>query len=196
MVSMTIPNGATVALYNCNGIGLTITVNSGGTMGITGCSGIYINDNGGTINDYGVAIQNNLIKNDSGYVNDSVSAIKVLAGDGNQIDLNTTGTASPVTINSVTLDDESAYHIKARVVAKKQDGSDRALYTFEGLFYRDGGGNATQEGSTTTISTIESAGMSGCACDFAVSGSQVFVQVTGLDATSIDWRTQIEIAKV
>lgn len=97
----------------------------------------------------------------------------------------TTADATVTTVKTLTLTDEKVYHITVSVLARERDGSDRNLYHLEGLFFRTGAGNATQQGATTSITTIESE--AGCACVFDVNGNDVRVRVTGVAAETWDW---------
>lgn len=103
--------------------------------------------------------------------------------------------ATVTTIQYFIIPDDSAAHVKAGFVAKKTDGSNRALYSREGLFYRDGGAG-TQQGATTTLGTdIESdATWGGITMD--ASGNGARIRAAGLAATTIDWRGSIEVTIV
>jgi len=93
--------------------------------------------------------------------------------------------ATPTVLASLSLTDEKVYLIEAQILAQKSDGSERSSYHIEGLFYRDGGGNATQEGATTVISSIE--GDAAMACDFGVLSTTARIIVTGLAGTGFTW---------
>jgi hypothetical protein len=75
-------------------------------------------------------------------------------------------------------------------------GANRAQYKLTGLFYRNTAGNVTQQGSTTSISTIESD--SDWDCDLvADTGNQTIdVRVTGKAATTINWLATIKYTKL
>lgn len=106
----------------------------------------------------------------------------------------TTG-ASAATVQYLSLPDDSAAWLRVSAVGKKTDGTDRAIYSREGAFYRDGG-SATQESTTTTLGTdIESEG-TWTGLTLGVSANIVIVQVTGLAATTIDWRAHIDLEVV
>ena len=107
-------------------------------------------------------------------------------------DTQTIGATTP-NIATTTLQDNSAYLIKAKVIGMESDGSDRNVYHFEGLFYRDGG-NATQQGVTTVITEIESEAAADC--DFNLSGSDVRIQVTGVAAETWNWHCELEYTAV
>jgi hypothetical protein len=102
-----------------------------------------------------------------------------------QVTDTTTINAAATTVATIALTDEMVYQIECRVIGRERDGSDRGCYHLEGLFYRTGAGNATQEGATTALNVIESE----VACDvaFAVSGNNVLIQVTGVAVETWDW---------
>ena len=97
------------------------------------------------------------------------------------------------TVDTVTLEDNHAYIVDAKVLAIESDGSDRNMYHLEGLFYCDGG-NATQQGATTSITTIESE--AGCDLVFDVTGNDVRVRWTGIVAETWNVTGKIEITEV
>ena len=102
---------------------------------------------------------------------------------------------SAQTLQYITLTDESAMSLHVKAVGKKSDGSDRALYTREGLFYRDGG-TATQQGATTTIGTDIESNAAWGGLSLGVSSNLALAQVTGVAATTIDWRAHITVQTV
>ena len=101
--------------------------------------------------------------------------------------------ATVTTVDTVTLEDEHTYLVDVKVVAMESDGSDRNMYHLEGLFYCDGG-NATQQGATTSITTIESE--AGCDLVFDVTGNDVRVRWTGIVAETWNVTGKIEITEV
>jgi hypothetical protein len=105
----------------------------------------------------------------------------------------TTTDATVTTLDYLSLDDESAYTIKATVTAKQDNSDQRSSFIIAGLFYRNGG-NATQQGATTVIQSLESDGNT--ACVFDVNGNNVRVRVTGIAAENWDWKCHLEIMKV
>ncbi len=99
------------------------------------------------------------------------------------------------TLQYVALPDDSALFMHVKALGKKSDGSDRALYTREGLFYRDGG-SATQQGSTTTIGTDIESNAAWGGLTMSVSGNLAVALVTGVAATTIDWRAQVTVQTI
>ena len=110
-------------------------------------------------------------------------------GEHKQIFTAQTTNATQTTNGTLTLSDNTAVYVEATVIAMQSDGSDRNLYHLEGLFYRDGGG-ATQQGATTSITTIESE--ASCDCIFDVSSNSVRIRVTGVAAETWDWKTVLK----
>ncbi len=93
------------------------------------------------------------------------------------------------TIDSFTLDDEETYMVQINVVGTKSDGSDRAGAIKTGVLFRDGG-NATIEDVIAT--TIDVKSDSNWAIDITVSGNDVRASVTGLAATTVNWRCSMQ----
>ncbi len=104
-----------------------------------------------------------------------------------------TSDATVTTAATVTLADNSAVLIVAKIVAMQTDGSQRNVYVRRALVYRDGGG-ATLQGAVDADLTIESAAAWDCTID--VSGNDARVRVTGAAATSISWRGSLELITV
>lgn len=100
--------------------------------------------------------------------------------------------ATVTTCGSVTLEDTSVYKIEAEILGRETDGSNRAMYHLEGLFYREGG-VAVQQGATISLVTIESD--AAWACVFDVNSNDVRVRVTGAAAT-INWQVALKYHKV
>lgn len=86
---------------------------------------------------------------------------------------------------ALTLTDGKVYWLVADVIARQSDGSQRAWYRKAALFYRQGG-DATQEGGSYNIGTIESAGAWDIGFN-ALSGDARLV-VAGAADTTIDWQ--------
>lgn len=96
---------------------------------------------------------------------------------------------------SLALPDESAFRVEARIIAKSSDTSERAMYHKAAVVYRDGGGSATIQGSVQDVTTdVEvTAGMNGT---ITVNGNSVRVTVTGIAATTIDWKVSLDVIGV
>lgn len=91
------------------------------------------------------------------------------------------------TAQYIALPDTSAILVTTKVLGKKSDATDRAIYSREGLFYRNGG-TATQQGATTTLGTDIESDATWTGPTLAVSGNLVLIQITGKASTTIDWR--------
>jgi len=68
----------------------------------------------------------------------------------------TTTAVTQATLNSLSLTDDSVYHIKTFIVGNQSDGSNRASYESVGTFYRAGAGSATLQGAITSLHAVES----------------------------------------
>lgn len=106
-----------------------------------------------------------------------------------------TTAAGPTTAITLTLPDESAFMAELRAVGMKTDGADRAMYHREALFYRDGGGGATLQGTVQDLGTPQE---SNAAWDATMdaSGNTVRVRLTGAAATTINWKLSLNIIAV
>ncbi|MGL4648139.1 MAG: hypothetical protein ACRC1H_01925 [Caldilineaceae bacterium] len=103
--------------------------------------------------------------------------------------VSTTGN-TPTTLFGADIADTSAFATEVRVTAQRDTGGDRALYHLEALHFRASGSTA-QQGSTGNLATIESD--AGWNAAFAVVSPSVLLQVTGVPATTIAWRAQVEM---
>ena len=95
--------------------------------------------------------------------------------------------ATVTTTETYTPTDAYAATLIVDVVARKSDGSQAAGYRLAGTFRR-AGATTTQVGATTIYSHEDDAAWN-VALD--TSGSSVRVRVTGVAATTIDWRVKI-----
>lgn len=107
--------------------------------------------------------------------------------------------ATVTTLVQIELDDNATTFLEATVVARRTGGSagtagDSAAYVLKGLFYRTGAGAATQVGSTTVDTSIES--VSAYDCVFDVTGNDVRIRVTGVANTNITWSGTVRMKKV
>ena len=100
----------------------------------------------------------------------------------------TTTDATVTTLDEFTMSDNTALFISIVVTGMESDGSDRNTYELKGLFYRDGG-NATQQGGTTSAFTVESEGS--CDCVFDVNGNNVRIRITGVAAETWKWTSSL-----
>lgn len=98
--------------------------------------------------------------------------------------------ATQTTVDSFTLDDEETYMIQINVVGTKSDGSERCGAIKTAVLYRDGGGNATIQGVEGV--TIEEYSDSNWDVSITVSGNDVRASVTGLAATTVNWKCSMQ----
>jgi hypothetical protein len=96
-------------------------------------------------------------------------------------------------IGQITIEDNSAYYITARVVAMKTDGSSRAAYTSSVLVYRDGG-DATIETDHVDQVEIESDGWPSH-LDWSVSGNVVNLIADAAEVADIYWVAKISYVR-
>lgn len=122
------------------------------------------------------------------YIRDNIAPAQRMPARAQTTDATVTNLASQA------LNDASVYHVRAVVVGVKSDGTQRASYEIVGTFYRTAAGNATQQGATTVVHSIESD--AAWACAFAVTGNNVVVTVTGVAATTINWAGKMEFDSV
>ena len=101
----------------------------------------------------------------------------------NQVSL-TTHDGTPTDIGTIGIADQHAAHVDVIVVGMKHGGTQRALYHLSALCYRAGGGAAIQ-GVPVSIHSEESDPAWDCV--IRVAGNNIYVTVTGIVATSIDW---------
>lgn len=102
--------------------------------------------------------------------------------------------ATATTTATIPLDDDSVYSISTYAIGRDQAGTERAFYHYEGLYYRESGGNVVRQGGVNYISTIETTGS--MTAGYLESGSNLLVRVLGLAATTINWKTVTKFIKV
>lgn len=103
--------------------------------------------------------------------------------------------STPTDLLSFAIGSGEAWSVEAVVVGKKLDESQRGRFKLEGLFYRVGAGDVTQQGNTI-VQEIESdiAWDANLVAD-APSGT-IDVRVTGTAATTINWQVFVTYFKV
>ena len=101
--------------------------------------------------------------------------------------------STPVALFTQALADDSAVLVTARVTAVQVGGSERAGYIVNAVVFRDGGG-ATLQGTSSEAFRRESTAM--WDADIVVSGNNFEVEVTGEEATNINWTADIEVGEV
>jgi hypothetical protein len=95
----------------------------------------------------------------------------------------------------LNLDDESAYVVKVRLVAMKSGSAERGMFEASILVYRDGGGNATIEGTAMELVHVHSAGFAG-GYAFGIIGIYVKLDVTSGEAANYNWIGRFNVIKV
>lgn len=101
--------------------------------------------------------------------------------------------ATVTTLMSKTLAEGKAYIIIANIIGKQAD-TNRASYVRRACVYRPAAGSATLQGSVQDELTVESDASWDCTID--VSGNDVRVRITGVAATTIDWKGSLEFIEV
>lgn len=104
----------------------------------------------------------------------------------------TTSDATVTDIETLSVAEGDVYKVSAEVTGRKDDGTDRAVYHLEGLFYRNTGGNVTQEGPTATVMTRESDNTWNCTLNADAGNQTIDVRVTGKAATTVDWKAVVK----
>ncbi len=110
-----------------------------------------------------------------------------IAGDVFNVTTQTT-TNTPFDITAYTPPDLHACTLAFRVTARKTDGTQSAHFEVVAGFRR-AGSTTTQVGNTKITATIADTGFT-VAVDMSVTSATINVRVTGLAATTIDWRAQ------
>lgn len=106
----------------------------------------------------------------------------------------TTTDATPTTLISLALDDNTVYLVEGYVVARRTDAADRAGYYRNVVAYREAAGAATLQGTVDTSFTRESDAT--WDSTIIVSGNNLILQVTGRAGRTIDWLGQLHFLKV
>lgn len=97
---------------------------------------------------------------------------------------------------ALSLNEGAVVYIDVVVLAAETDETNRALYHLEGLFYRATSGNVTQQGSTVSITSIESDADWNCTLNADTTAQAVDVRVTGKASTTINWKVIVKYKKV
>lgn len=95
--------------------------------------------------------------------------------------------ATPVTLDSRELPDGTCAFFEATVVARQEDGAERALYKVIARAHRQGGGAVVT--AADVVAPIESD--AAWACTFVASGNNVLLQATGDGANAVKWRAVV-----
>jgi len=106
-----------------------------------------------------------------------------------------TTSASNLAIWAQTLEDESAYMIRAEIVGKHTGSTERGAFVSTVLCYRDAGGVATIQGSADQEVNITSGSFAGV-YTWAVSGNDIRLLANSGGDTVIDWKARINLTRV
>ena len=104
--------------------------------------------------------------------------------------------ATVTDIATIDVEEGDVFEVQVKVLGRKSDGTDRALYNLEGLFYRNTAGNVTQEGAISSITTIESDINWNCNLVADTVNQTIDIQVTGVAATTINWKAMVKYIKL
>lgn len=99
--------------------------------------------------------------------------------------------ATPTAINTFAAVEEYAYLVDAKVIARKSDGSDVGMWHIQGLFYRNTGGDITQQGLTNSLTTIRSNTNWDVDFNANTTSQEVEVLCTGVAGTTINWQVNL-----
>jgi len=97
--------------------------------------------------------------------------------------------ATPASIFSETLGTQTSIKINASILVRTN--SYRGVYELTGHFYR-GAGGATLQGALVTIISEDNGSL---AATIGVNGNDVEVQVTGVAATTLNWKAQVKVLR-
>jgi hypothetical protein len=103
----------------------------------------------------------------------------------------TTPDAVQATLENFTGIPNRVYLVNANVLAIAQDLSSQAGYRLFGVFKTDAAGAMTQVGATTVVAIAETNAALDATLDANV--NDIRVRVTGLAATNINWRGNLDI---
>jgi len=107
-----------------------------------------------------------------------------------------TNNATPTTVSFIVLNDEGTYMFEVKVMGQVAgDASDNTVIGKRFVYYRTGAGNATSLGSDDMFSHDSGGSWAATDLTVSVSTSTVSFQVTGIAATTIDWKCFVSIKK-
>lgn len=97
--------------------------------------------------------------------------------------------ATPATLFSLTLKDNTVYNFKARVSMNDTAGVERAAYERTVRAHRQGAGIATLGAIQTDFTDETNDALN---CTWSTSGNDILLLVTGIAATTIDWTAVVD----
>lgn len=121
---------------------------------------------------------------------DTSASTSLNLGENMQIESTTT---DGTTVNALTIPvpEDNTIQVNARIVARKSDGSKRAMWNLSAMFYRNAGGVVTLEGEVLSSDTRVSSGCGYTAVLYAdTTNNQIQVQVTGEAGETVHWLAQ------
>ena len=121
---------------------------------------------------------------------DWIASITLTAVSDGSLDQVQTTNATPTTLSTIVLADDTTYVIEARIVARDTGGTKRASYVRTVMAHRQSAGSATLGGAGIEADFTDETTAAWDAT-FVVSGNNVLVQVTGEAATTIDWAADV-----
>lgn len=126
-----------------------------------------------------------------------LSALKLMAGEVSTSVQTTNGSAAVA--HSIAVAQGEAFTVEAMIVGRKSDGTAFGHWKLFGGFYRNSGGNVTQNDVTSIPTSIvpSGEGTTTWLVDLVVNtGTQsIDIQVTGKAATTINWHVSVRTIK-
>lgn len=119
-------------------------------------------------------------------------------GGGLQIEhtnLQTVG-AGANDLHTVSVAEGEVVNIEAMVVARKNDGTDRAALKFTACFYRNAAGNVTQEGANVFLMNIKSNALWSARFIADVGNQTIDLRIAGVAGDTIEWKAVVKYVKV
>lgn len=118
----------------------------------------------------------------------------VTVGSGNGCRTVQTTNATVTTIVTITTQSDKCYTVVVDVSGLQSGGSNGVGYV-RAATVRNDSGTLTQVGTTTAMHTAEDAALAACDVTVAISGTNILVQVTGIAATTIDWKAFVRVTE-
>ncbi len=103
----------------------------------------------------------------------------------------TTTNDTPVDIDAIPVNVDTVIDVEVVVISRKADGSERGVYHLEAVFYRNTGGDVTQQGNTASLLIRRSTSALGVDLIPDTGNQTVDVRVTGLAATTVKWEARV-----
>lgn len=107
----------------------------------------------------------------------------------------TTADATPIDLDDIAVAEGEVIDVEANVMARKADGSERAIYHLEALFYRNASGNVTREGNTASLFTRRSTPSISVELEPDTGNQTADIRITGLAAT-VKWEARVIVTRL